>query len=273
MARGAGQADRLAVLVGQREGRCGRVDALGVPSSASVRIGSALRFTEAVAIGAAPTSTMASAATRSRPSGGDSPASAWSHHPPGAAVRADSARRPPRPAPAGAGAASSATWPGNREADDGQIAAHEEERHGKHGVGVGADAAEEAEVLDEHPVGEAEPTNATRPPAPDGAVPVTAVPRWRRARARRQVHPPSVGLVERGERPHPRREEVRLGRLRHLLHHAGGCRRDPASTRVRARPAGRPSREERAADPTMMRPSRAVANACSGKRDRTPATQ
>ena len=57
------EADRLAVLVRESEGGAGVSTAFGVPSSASVKIGSALRFTEAVAIGAAPTSTMARAAT------------------------------------------------------------------------------------------------------------------------------------------------------------------------------------------------------------------
>ena len=63
MAPEAGQADGLAPLVGEREVGAGSSSVLGLPLSASVRMGSAFPLTAAVAIGPAPTRTIANAAT------------------------------------------------------------------------------------------------------------------------------------------------------------------------------------------------------------------
>ena len=87
-----------------------------------------------------------------------------------------------------------------------EVAGGEDERHRDHAVRVGADAAEEAEVLDEHPVGEAEndpgddgDADHCRPTAQEGD------PDQPRGRSRGRGSPPSRGRRRRRRSSPPRR--------------------------------------------------------------------
>ena len=140
---------RPAVLVGELEGLAGKFSGAVDPSIASARIGSAIGLAWAAAIGAAPRMISPSA-----------PAAATDRM---LAVATD--RRTRRPA------GSASRQPGRRRAGPAagrfrraragtraraQVPAGGQQRERDHAVGVGAQAAEEADVLDQHPVRQAQ---------------------------------------------------------------------------------------------------------------------
>ena len=113
----------------------------GVPSIAWATIGSAFGSVEATAIGAAPTRAIPIAARAARERKAyDGLAVNRSHRRAGRLGGRDRHR----------------CIRGDRHPRHREVAGGEDERHRDHAVGVRADPAEEAEVLDEHPVGEAE---------------------------------------------------------------------------------------------------------------------
>src|SRR5580704_1801300 len=125
-------------------------------------MGSALRLTEAMAIGAAPTRTMASAATAATERRRYDNVTR-SHHPPEVAAPRAPSVAPSIAEPGPVSGAPPHRCGGffgrllpdgqrNREADHGQVADDQHQRHGNHRIGVGAHAAEEAKVLHEDPV-------------------------------------------------------------------------------------------------------------------------
>ncbi len=110
----------------------------------------------------------------------------------------------------------------DRDAGHGHVAPGEDQGHRDHGVGIGAQPAEEAEVLDEDPGGQAEdrPDDHADPDHTEVAA------QEGRAHPDQQDHddevdqPPVPGL-ERAEGPDPRCEDRRLGHLGHLADHGG----------------------------------------------------
>ena len=97
-----------------------------------------------------------------------------------------------------------------------EIAPHEDECHGNHAVRIGTHAAKEPEVLNEHPVSEAEhdPSDYSDPsePSPAGH---EQQPDGPEAYDQEQVDRPAVRRIESGETAQPGREEPRLGGLGH----------------------------------------------------------
>ena len=211
--------------------------ALGVPSSASVRMGSACRLTAAIAIGAVPTSTMAKAATtaaersakdQARPvpprRSADRPAAAAGR--PAARTGGPVLRSPPGPGP----------WPGTRRRTTAPSAAWSSGRcrRPRGSPGPRRGPSRPGTARRGRPVRRG---RVARRPLSSSA-PMTA-----RATHDEEVDRPAVGRVERAECAHPRREEAGLGRLRHGLDHAG----QGAAAALPEAPA-RPGLEHRHAD-------------------------
>ena len=218
-----------------------------VPAIASAVIGSAVLFTVANAIGAAPTMITPSAAMPAITRSG-APANASvgpASHPGRRAARGrirslcDGDRRCVRGRPLG-----------QPQGADG-----EQQDQRDHVVGVGAETAEEAEVLHQHPVGQAEHGRA------DDGDPGQPRVRARRAHAERrprrrqrdhrdQVDREPVGLGEAAEAGDDHLEHVRLRGSRHRLDHRRQRARlavqpCPARSRARARPGAAPCRGRR----------------------------
>ena len=152
---------------------------------------------------------------------------------PPAGERARSARRP----------SARARHPGH-----GQVAGHEDKRHGDHRVWIRAHATEEAEVLDEDPVGQAEHAPRRGPPSEDLGLPVrNARPIAAEDDDDEQVDAPAVCRVE-GPESAPTTRGIRLWGLGHLVDHPGQrpgsplWGSSPARILAPARPGAAPSR-------------------------------
>ena len=113
---------------------------MGVPSSASLRIGSAFLLMAAIAIGAVPMATTARAARAARER----------------ATYAGVARSHQRVDGHRAGCAGHRRLGVHGHPEAGHVPSREQEEHRQHRIGVGTRAAEESQVLDEHPVGHTE---------------------------------------------------------------------------------------------------------------------
>ena len=219
----------------------GRFIAALSPAMARARIGSAVRFAAAAAIGR----------------GAEQDDGQRRHRPdrPDAGSRDRAAQRP---RPQAAHALTPRVGLGSagyqhcerlvRRRGEREVAGEEQQDPGNHAVRVGAEPAQEAEVLDQHPVRQAEhqaePHRVPDQPGPPG--------QEHRAHRRErdhhhQVHREAVARGERAEPGHQGGQDVRLRGRGHLLDHAGQgaglpVRRCPARTRGPARPAARPCR-------------------------------
>ena len=130
----------------------------------------------------------------------------------------------------------------------GEIPGDGDERHRDHAVGVGAQAAEEAEVLDQYPVGQAQHGEADehRPDQPRLAGQENRAGDGERGDGE-QVDREAVRLVESGERGDPGGQDMRLRCWRHRRGHS----RQGARLAVRGalpESAARPRLQDRHAD-------------------------
>ena len=129
---------------------------------------------------------------------------------------------PPRRRRAGASAGSLRHSYGNRHSHHGHVSGDEDESHRQHGVGIGAHPTEEAQILHEDPVSQAE--RHKRDQADEGESGATAQQQSADGGQDddgEEVDRPPVGGDEGLEGRDPRGEEARLRRLGHCADHAG----------------------------------------------------
>ena len=215
-----------------------------LPAMARARIGSAVRFAAAEAIGAAPIKITTSAATaatdRALAVASVAPsARGRSHLHPGA---------PPLPADSSATTGLFRHGGLLRRGYQGQVAGREQQGHRDHAVRVGSEAAQEAEILHQHPVGQAE-HDPERDRVPDQ--PGSPGQEDRAHRGQRdhhdQVDREAMAGDERAEAGQQGRKDVRLRGARHRLDHPGE-RSGLAVHRARPETAARPGLKQRHAE-------------------------
>ena len=112
---------------------------------------------------------------------------------------------------------------GRWRAGQGEVAGGGEQRHRDHAVGVGAQPAEQPDVLDQHPVGQAQHAEGDDARAGSGRGRAGQEHRADHGERRdgEQVDGESVRLVERGERVDPGGQDMRLRGGSHRLGHPG----------------------------------------------------
>ena len=160
----------------------------------------------------------------------------------------------------------------------GEVSGGGQQHHRDHAVGVGAQAAEEPEVLDQHPVRQAQhgEPDQDRADQPRSAGQECGAGDGERGH-HEQVHREPVRLVEGGERVDPGGQEPGLRRLGHRVGHSGQ-RAGLAVRDALPEPPPRPGLQDRHADQerarqaVISRPSHRLRQARSGSAISAPAT-